>query len=241
MIERGIVRKIEEAQTQGWKQRVLIRFLDIGFRLAKACGLTDVIPDELRIPSAEEGEKLWSFQVERSIKLGFHAELGMSEDDYRVTTPAFQPQFPRFKGRFDVPILVDPRVSAQRQLELYRIDTPNLTSSELAQISILERNKLKDPDKPYQIWVRLDPKASKNRGLFVDFRRIKDLDWDEQPLTVLEGLAVLREFKEDIQKLDLLNSWLQKNLFLVIDRRELRVEDYRPDFRSWHILTKGKT
>lgn len=117
MIERVIKRKVEEARNQGWKQRVLARFLDTSFRIARACGLTDINSALLETPTTKE-DSLWSAQIERLINLGFHAELGMSEDNYRASIPAFNPQPERFRGRFAIPVLVDPRVSLQRQLEL---------------------------------------------------------------------------------------------------------------------------
>src|SRR3989344_9558986 len=115
MIEKAIAEKIELAKTQGRRQRVLTKFLKASFRLVKACGLTDITEGSFEIPTSKE-EKLWSSQVERLINLGFHAELGMTEDEYKSSMPAFQSQPPKFKGRFEIPLLIDPRVSLQRQL-----------------------------------------------------------------------------------------------------------------------------
>lgn len=195
MIERGISRKIEEAQTQGLKQRLLTRFLYVSFKLLKACGLTDITEESSEILTSKE-EELWSLQIEKLINLGFHAELGMTDDEYKATMPAFQPQPPRFKGRFDIPLLVDPRVSLQRQLELSKIVNYDINEADLTRLSLAESNKPHIPKDPYQLWIRAILESldlARRLGKFKPLRSIKEFTYDERGLTAIEGLALLRE------------------------------------------------
>lgn len=196
MIERGIKQKIEEAQQQGWGQRFLARFLDVSLRVAKVCGITDVMSDEVEIPSANENEKLWSMQIERLIDMGFHAELGMDEDEYRGTMPTFQPQPAKFKGRFDHPLLIDPRVSLQRQLDLHKILVDHqITEGQVTLLSMRELSKQHIPKQPYQLWTRaeLRPYEEVHRAGGPEMRTVGEFTYDERGLTATEGLALLRE------------------------------------------------
>lgn len=196
MIERVIKRKVEEARNQGWKQRVLARFLDTSFRIARACGLTDINSALLETPTTKE-DSLWGAQIERLINLGFHAELGMSEDNYRASIPAFNPQPERFRGRFAIPVLVDPRVSLQRQLELSRtVVDPDVAQANLTKLSLAENSKPYVPQKPYQVWIRAfteDFRRVSKTGM-IPSRSNRDFAFDERGLTVIEGIALLREF-----------------------------------------------
>lgn len=195
MIERYIVQKSEEAKTQGWRQRILARFLDTSFRLARICGLTDTGTETTDIPFNKEG-KNWSEQVVRLIDLGFHAELGISEDEYRTTIPAFQPQPAKFKGRFDFPVLIDPRVSLQRQLDLHKVLVNHqITEADLTRLSIREANKQHIPKEPYQLWVKVELRPYKvvHRAGGPELRTVGAFTYDERGLTTIEGLTLLRE------------------------------------------------
>lgn len=94
------------------------------------------------------GEKLqaeWNRQTERLILLGFHSELGMTDEDYRNTFPNFLLPPDTYKGLFlETPLVVDPRVPLKKQLTLAftgsYIDTDHIT------------NITDVPDKPYTIW-----------------------------------------------------------------------------------------
>lgn len=194
MIERYIVQKSQEAKTQGLRQRILARFLDTSFRLARTCGLTDITTETTDIPLNKEGQN-WSEQVERLIGLGFHAELGMSEDEYRITIPAFQPQPAKFKGRFDFPVLIDPRVSLQRQLELHKVVYHQITEANLSHLSMREFAKQHIPKEPYQLWVKVELRPCKavHRAGRLEARTVGAFTYDERGLTAIEGLTLLRE------------------------------------------------
>ncbi len=195
MIERSIAQKIEEAKTQGWRQFVLSRFLETSFRLARICGLTDVT-EETAETLIIKAEKNWSEQAERLIDLGFHVELGINEDEYRATIPAFQPQPPKFKGRFDLPVLIDPRVSLQRQLELHKIFVNHqITEADLTRLSIKEAAKQHIPNVPYQLWVRAELRTLEELSRTDEdvIRSVGEFTYDERGLTAIEGLALIRE------------------------------------------------
>lgn len=54
--------------------------------------------------------KEWLRQANRYIGLGAHNLLDLLKKDYISSLPKFEPQPETFKGRFDIPILVDPRI-----------------------------------------------------------------------------------------------------------------------------------
>lgn len=160
----------------------------------------------------ERNEKSWPTQVETLIRLGFHAALGMTEDEYKATMPAFQPQPPAFKGRFETPLLIDPRVSIFKQLDLLGINT-SLTSSELTKLSLAEKQH--EGNIPYQIWMHFS-KMGESKGL-LDLNKFAD---DERPLTVTQGLALFREKPQIIKDwrtfIHMAGSFLNKDTFMLL-------------------------
>lgn len=160
----------------------------------------------------ERNEKLWLTQAKRLVSLGFHTELGMTEDEYKASMPAFQPQLPEFKGRFETPLLIDPRVSIARQLDLLGINT-NLTPSELTKLSLAEKQY--EGNAPYQIWVHFG-KGDASKGL----RDLKEFEDDEQPLTVTQGLALFREKPQIIKDwgtfIPMAGSFLNEKTFILL-------------------------
>lgn len=63
----------------------------------------------------------WQRQTQGFIELGFHTELGLSEEKYLESLPRFEPQPEQFKGRFDIPVIVETRIPVKRQSELTRL------------------------------------------------------------------------------------------------------------------------
>lgn len=97
-------------------------------------------------------EQIVSEQVEELIKLGFPQELYTGDEKYResFSSPATgitQPE--AYGGRFDIPVLVDPRIVISQQLRLAKI-TDDIDSN-------LISNSIKIPERPYVIWTR-DPR-----------------------------------------------------------------------------------
>ena len=94
----------------------------------------------------------WSRQTQRFIDLGFHEELGLSEQEYLDSLPRFGLQPESFKGRFDIPLIVETKIPVVRQCKLAGIDY------------YLEGLKVCDwpgdpqgyitPEKPYFTWVQ---------------------------------------------------------------------------------------
>jgi hypothetical protein len=94
--------------------------------------------------SVLEREALRMKQGKVLIAHGFHTQLGLSEEAYLQTLPKFEPQPEEYKGRFDIPVLVDPRVDLLDQHKsvnlkgvINRVDLENLVEV---------------PDKPYVMW-----------------------------------------------------------------------------------------
>lgn len=180
MLERDLERLLITAQTQGLKQRILGGALRIGFKAVKALGFRDIPLD--REERFEQVKSPRNAQIERLLALGFHAELGMTEEQYVASMPSLQPQPERFKGRFDLPVLVDPRVSLSKQLRMHGVRT-DLTEAQLAQLSFAMLKSGNNIQEPYYIWVE-------EAVTYINFGF---LSWDEEPINAIEALALLRE------------------------------------------------
>lgn len=63
----------------------------------------------------------WQRQAGGLVAAGFAAELGLSAAEYLESLPRFTAQSPEYRGRFDAPVLVETRVSWERQYELFGI------------------------------------------------------------------------------------------------------------------------
>lgn len=139
----------------------------------------------------------WQLQINRLIKLGYPTTLGLSEFEYRASIPQFQPQPEKFKGRFDILLLVDPRVSLKRQLSKQQVSFP-----EHDQFSDYE--DLVIPDQPYQLWAQ---GGSRFRKLSPQDARSRFAE-DERGLSLIEGLALFREHPDILlsHPIDLLGS-----------------------------------
>lgn len=136
----------------------------------------------------DEEKATWEIQKDHLVELGFHKVLGMTEQDYRDSLPNFQSQPIDFKHRFDIPILVDPRISLRRQFKLLKIGGYYATRS-INPVNIENIEGLETPETPYQIWT--------NEG--TRFKEIsemgarKNFATDERGLTIIEGLGLIRE------------------------------------------------
>lgn len=192
MIERALLEKTIQAGHQGFWQRFLTGGLRAHFRIARFLGLTDT-DEHQRIPYIiESGDHPLREQVTRLIRLGFDQALGMTQSDYRSGMPDFEPQPESFKNRFDLPVMVDPRVNIRDQLDRYKIIS-HLQKADLARFILSESQRADIPRDPYVIWVNMGPPRHS--------KRIEELDWDETGLTVTEGLAVIREIPYALTKL----------------------------------------
>lgn len=60
----------------------------------------------------------WSRLSSSFVRCGYHHELGMAEQDYLATLPRLGLQPPQYRGRFDVPLVVETRIPWERQAAL---------------------------------------------------------------------------------------------------------------------------
>ena len=123
-------------------------------------------------------------QIKGFIKLGFHAKLGKTEEEYAMRFPAFTPQPESFKGRLNTPVLVETEISPKDQSELagirYFLDRLN---------KIDWNTNLKDyttPDAPYAAW--LDDGRSHINKKVRDVRN--NLKGDEIGGTEFDGIGL---------------------------------------------------
>lgn len=90
----------------------------------------------------EQLARLRDAQIQRLIDLKFHELREMSEDDYRASFPDILPQPDTYRGRFDIPLVVDPL-----------IHTPQLTAAGIYGIDMHKlTNTVAVPRLPYTIW-----------------------------------------------------------------------------------------
>jgi hypothetical protein len=94
--------------------------------------------------SSMEREALRLKQGRRLVELGFHTQLGLSEEAYLQTLPKFEPQPEGYKGRFDLQVLVDPRLSS-------KVQHKTINAKESIDSSIIV-DVTQAPSEPYVIW-----------------------------------------------------------------------------------------
>lgn len=132
----------------------------------------------------EAREAEWKRQTDRLIELGFHRVVhpelseAQAEAEYRESLPKIGLQPPNYNGRFDIPVLVDPRVPPPDQLS--RAEIREWLSTRTV------KNTVEGPDKPYVQWTQvgkrllnLSPKGA-----------MRMLDKDEVGCTFLEVIAL---------------------------------------------------
>lgn len=126
MIERAVMQALHEAQ-KGSKQELQANALKAVLEAVKADGFVD--PQELKGVSAQTSERRvappekpgqlqeeWNRQAGKLARL-FAEELGLNRKDYLASLPQFEPQPETFKGKFDIPVIVETRVPLSRLLE----------------------------------------------------------------------------------------------------------------------------
>ncbi len=148
---------------------------------------TRKIPDKYIVPEILDPEKNWNSQINRLIDHGFDIEVGLSSEEYTKSIPAFQPQPENFKGRFNIPLLVDPRIPLGTQLRLLHVGFPEIKTSNLEEVVT--------PESPYQIWVQ-DGTRFMGHSCFSARRTFAN---DERGLTIIEGLALFREIPKVLE------------------------------------------
>ncbi|HSX40044.1 MAG TPA: hypothetical protein VLF68_00335 [Candidatus Saccharimonadales bacterium] len=125
----------------------------------------------------------WQRQAERYVESAFHAELGLSEEDYLASLPKFAEQPENFRNRFDTPVLVETRINSARQAELAGL---GFYLGGLSVADWKDSQGYKTPDAPYATWMQ---DGKKNLG-----RSVRDvratLGPDERGATLADGIAL---------------------------------------------------
>ncbi|GAA1857511.1 hypothetical protein GCM10009836_42150 [Pseudonocardia ailaonensis] len=106
-------------------------------------------PDDLPDPAALDLDGELARQAAGYVALGFHRELGLTEAEYVASLPRFAPQPPEYRGRLDVPLLVETRIPWERQADLAGI-TRSVGTRTTTFVPIDERHR--EPAGPYTAW-----------------------------------------------------------------------------------------
>jgi len=111
--------------------------------------------------------------------------LRITEKEYIASLPRIDPQPEQFKGRFDIPVIVDPRLHWSVQCILTAVFImPNM---EYKQGKIRNWGKWKTPEMPYISWMH-DGQRNIDKSAEEVRRR---LAFDERGTTLLEGLGLI--------------------------------------------------
>lgn len=142
-------------------------------------------------------------QTKKYIELGFHKELGFTEQEYLESLPKFFTQPESYKGRFDTPLLVETRISIARFVDLSEIEVPTLSDYDsYFDLSDWEGDpqKLRTPNKPYTTWLN---NSELNVKKSIDMIRA-NLKEDERMATIFDGIALYISHPEILEVRDLI-------------------------------------
>jgi hypothetical protein len=141
---------------------------------------TDIPPLSLNLPEGLPFGIELTRQKERLVSLGFHKRLKLTEQEYRDSLPKFTSQPEAFRGRMDIPVLVDPRISLKTQYKLMGL---RYGFDKTVKVKDWENDPkgYRTPKSPYVVWLRLDGESP---------RKIREtLASDERGGTVLDCAA----------------------------------------------------
>lgn len=127
-------------------------------------------------------------QAKRYIELGFHKELGFTEQEYLESLPKFFTQPESYKGRFDTPLLVETRIPMARLASLSGIEDPSMQHFNDFDLLDWEEDpqKFRTPNKPYTTWLN---NSEMNFKESIDMVRA-NLKEDERMTTIFDGIAL---------------------------------------------------
>lgn len=138
----------------------------------------------------------WQRQASNYIKLGYHTELGLTEQAYLASLPKFEPQPEEYEGNFDRPLLVEKRIPWEKQAELAGIELSEYLRSNLAKTQRWGSSHSKAPeDKPYTGWFNKWGQRFVNKIRPID--AIVQLTADEVGGDLFEGVAQEIHHPED--------------------------------------------
>jgi len=114
----------------------------------------------------------------------FAEELRMTREEYIASLPQFTSQPEAFKCRFNIPVIVETRVSPKRQCELAGIN-PLLDTLECQDWSS-DPKDYRTPDTPYVTWMN-DGRPNLNTPVMTVREILED---DERGGTIFDGIAL---------------------------------------------------
>lgn len=141
-------------------------------------------------------------QAKRYVELGYHKELGLTEQEYLESLPKFFTQPERYKGRFDTPLLVETRIPATRLADLSELGDPSFSGVRDLDLSDWEGDpqRFRTPNKPYTTWLN---NSELNVKKSIDMIR-SNLKEDERMTTIFDGIALYTSQPEILETFDLI-------------------------------------
>lgn len=109
-------------------------------------GNADVDGDLARLMESKVPEDVWEVQIRALVHEGIPQELGMTEQQYRASLPKLILPEADIRGRFPLPLLVEPRL-LKKQTRGFDDD---FDRGEMD--SIVNRPGIKTPSVPYLVW-----------------------------------------------------------------------------------------
>lgn len=193
-------------------------------------------PVENRSFSAEELALIHEKQISRLVGLRLHELLNMSEHEYRAGIPSMLPQPEEYRGQFDTPLLVDPRVALPELcqavgIEYYNHDTSN-------------RDLDAVPNMPYTMWTH---DATRHKGISVaSLSRMGHSSIREVPSTLHEVVALYIHYPEFFRSIAISAPGSRNNSNDVPYVGELRSGAFiygrgiNAAASNWGLLTRGE-
>lgn len=143
---------------------------------------SDISPEPIKIYPEIALEQEWTRQAQKLASL-FAKELNFStHEEYMITLPRFDLQPKEYKGRLDIPVIVETRVPLKRMLALAGIDT----YFDVDLIKDWEKGRFRTPKAPYITWLN---DGSVNLNKSVANVRVA-LRSDERGGTDFDGIAL---------------------------------------------------
>ncbi len=162
--------------------RVIGGLLGVESKVIGWLGAPKSLSENGKKPEKTTLEVEWQRQANRFIELGFHTELNLTKDDYLNSLPKFESQPREFKGRLDIPVIVETRISLRRMLDL--IGIAQYFGADL--VKDWEKGQFETPKMPYSTWLN---DGSINLKKSVGEVR-KALKSDERGGTIFDGIAL---------------------------------------------------
>lgn len=106
---------------------------------------------ETRKPIELNLDAEWQRQTSRFVELGYHSELGLTEAAYLESLPRFKRQPKEYRGRFDVPMLVEVRIPWKKQAQLSGINISEYFAARIDQICPYDERS-ETPEVPFAGW-----------------------------------------------------------------------------------------